>query len=149
MRSYGIINLRVTSQEIIRTSHPDMRFQPHLPRVSELEHKKTMPDSKVYEANMGPTWALLALDGPHVGHEPCYQGYEYLIGFDLHLSSMDIVYACMRSPVNRPMYPANDTDRYSVWNVNKWVVNDVWNNTWILIYAFKSHPESAGTSYML
>ena len=25
------------------------------------------PDSKVHGANMGPTWALLAPDGPHVG----------------------------------------------------------------------------------
>ena len=25
------------------------------------------PDSKVYEANMGPTWALSAPGGPHVG----------------------------------------------------------------------------------
>ena len=29
------------------------------------------PDSKVHGANMGPTWVLLALDGPH---KPCYQG---------------------------------------------------------------------------
>ena len=26
------------------------------------------PDSKVHEANMGPTWVLSAPDGPHVGH---------------------------------------------------------------------------------
>ena len=25
------------------------------------------PDSKVHGANMGPTWVLLAPDGPHVG----------------------------------------------------------------------------------
>ena len=25
------------------------------------------PDNKVYGANMGPTWVLLAPDGPHVG----------------------------------------------------------------------------------
>ena len=25
------------------------------------------PDSKIHGANMGPTWVLLALDGPHVG----------------------------------------------------------------------------------
>ena len=25
------------------------------------------PDSKVHGANMGPTWVLSALDGPHVG----------------------------------------------------------------------------------
>ena len=30
------------------------------------------PDSKVYGANMGPTWALSAPDGPH---EHCYLGY--------------------------------------------------------------------------
>ena len=28
---------------------------------------KTFPHSKVHGANMGPTWALLAPDGPHVG----------------------------------------------------------------------------------
>ena len=27
----------------------------------------TNPDSKVHGANMGPTWVLSALDGPHVG----------------------------------------------------------------------------------
>ena len=27
----------------------------------------TFPDSKVHGANMGPTWVLLAHDGPHVG----------------------------------------------------------------------------------
>ena len=26
-----------------------------------------IPDSKVHGANMGPTWVLSALDGPHVG----------------------------------------------------------------------------------
>ena len=26
-----------------------------------------IPDSKVHGANMGPTWVLLAPDGPHVG----------------------------------------------------------------------------------
>ena len=26
-----------------------------------------VPDSKVHEANMGPTWVLSAPDGPHVG----------------------------------------------------------------------------------
>ena len=32
------------------------------------------PDSKVHVANIGPTWVLSVLDGPHVGpHEPCYQ----------------------------------------------------------------------------
>ena len=28
---------------------------------------ETVPDSKVHGANMGPTWVLSALDGPHVG----------------------------------------------------------------------------------
>ena len=32
----------------------------------------TIPDSKVHGANMGPTWALSAPDGPH---ELCYQGW--------------------------------------------------------------------------
>ena len=29
--------------------------------------EKNTPDSKVYGANMGPTWVLSAPDGPHVG----------------------------------------------------------------------------------
>ena len=29
---------------------------------------KVIPDSKVHGANMGPTWVLLAPDGPHVDH---------------------------------------------------------------------------------
>ena len=28
---------------------------------------KVLPDSKFHGANMGPTWVLSALDGPHVG----------------------------------------------------------------------------------
>ena len=28
---------------------------------------RNVPDSKVYGANMGPTWVLSAPDGPHVG----------------------------------------------------------------------------------
>ena len=47
------------------------------------------PDSKVHGANMGPTWVLSALDGPHVGPmnlairvgikapiEPCWTWYQ-------------------------------------------------------------------------
>ena len=30
-------------------------------------HEANNPDSKVYGANMGPTWVLSAPDGPHVG----------------------------------------------------------------------------------
>ena len=30
-------------------------------------------DSKIHEANRGPTWVLLAPDGPH---EPSYQGID-------------------------------------------------------------------------
>ena len=34
-----------------------------------------IPDTKVHGANMGPTWVLLAPDGPHGWpHEPCHQG---------------------------------------------------------------------------
>ena len=37
------------------------------------------PDSKVHGANMGPTWVLLAPDGPHVGPKILFSGYM-LIG---------------------------------------------------------------------
>ena len=30
-------------------------------------HDRVIPDSKIHEANMGPTWVLSAPDGPHVG----------------------------------------------------------------------------------
>ena len=33
-------------------------------RLHSLEH---VPDSKVHGTNIGPTWVLSALDGPHVG----------------------------------------------------------------------------------
>ena len=38
-------------------------------RVFEINPhwNKAYPDSKVYGANTGPTWVLLAPDGPHVG----------------------------------------------------------------------------------
>ena len=42
---------------------------PH-PRMSGLWRQtitRSFPDSKVYGANMGPTWDLSAPDGPHVG----------------------------------------------------------------------------------
>ena len=32
-----------------------------------LHGKLSYPDSKIHGANMGPTWVLSALDGPHVG----------------------------------------------------------------------------------
>ena len=41
-----------------------------VPETSILGKGK-YPDNKVHGANMGPTWVLLAPDGPH---EPCYQG---------------------------------------------------------------------------
>ena len=33
------------------------------------------PDSKVHGANMGPTWALSAPDGPHVGPGTLLSGH--------------------------------------------------------------------------
>ena len=39
---------------------------------------KNYPDSKVHGANMGPTWVLLAPDGPHVG--PINLAVRELIG---------------------------------------------------------------------
>ena len=33
--------------------------------VKELQIFKIYPDSKVYGANLGPTWVLSAQDGPH------------------------------------------------------------------------------------
>ena len=35
------------------------------------------PDSKAHGANMGPTWALSATDGPKV--EPCYQDIVFIL----------------------------------------------------------------------
>ena len=38
--------------------------------MTEAEHKVGVmrnPNSKVHGANMGPTWVLSVLDGPHVG----------------------------------------------------------------------------------
>ena len=34
---------------------------------AKREDRGAYPDSKVHEANMGPTWVLSALGGPHVG----------------------------------------------------------------------------------
>ena len=33
----------------------------------KLYVQKSIPDSKIRGANIGPTWVLLAPDGPHVG----------------------------------------------------------------------------------
>ena len=39
------------------------------------------PDNKVYGANMGPTWVLLAPDGPHVGPmNLAIRGIQMIIG---------------------------------------------------------------------
>ena len=32
-----------------------------------VHKQQTFPDSKVHVTNMGPTWVLSALDGPHAG----------------------------------------------------------------------------------
>ena len=34
--------------------------------IPHLHYKDSVPDSKVHEANMGPTWVLSAPGGPHV-----------------------------------------------------------------------------------
>ena len=34
---------------------------------TQTSNLRANPDSKVHGANMGPTWVLLASDGPHVG----------------------------------------------------------------------------------
>ena len=34
---------------------------------NEFVRYSNVPDSKVHGANMGPTWALSAPDGPHIG----------------------------------------------------------------------------------
>ena len=33
----------------------------------KIKERRDTPDSKVHGANMGPTWALSALDGLHIG----------------------------------------------------------------------------------
>ena len=45
----------------------------HVPRIywgwynlNKTRHNKTIPDSEVHVANMGPTWVLSAPGGPHV-----------------------------------------------------------------------------------
>ena len=38
----------------------------HVNAIGPIDDKTTFPDSKVHGANMEPTWALLAPDGPHV-----------------------------------------------------------------------------------
>ena len=48
------------------------------------------PDSKVHGANMGPTRALLAPDGPH---EPCYLGMQMHV-YNGHKYSMNDNHAC-------------------------------------------------------
>ena len=43
-----------------------------------------LPDSKVHGANMGPTWVLLAPDGPHIGPmlpiRACLKGHMSTVG---------------------------------------------------------------------
>ena len=48
---------------ILYCSHFPMQFQ----NQTWVHHPNTIPDSKVHEVNMRPTWALSAPDGPHVG----------------------------------------------------------------------------------
>ena len=56
-----------------------------------------LPDSKVHEAYMGPTWALSAPDGPHV---PCYQGC-YNVGDISDISESDYInWNLNRHPTN-------------------------------------------------
>ena len=46
------------------------------------------PDSKVYGANMGPTWVLSAPDGPHVG--PMNLGIRELMWTELTPTQLDL-----------------------------------------------------------
>ena len=44
--------------------------------MDSSSHHKPSPYSKVYGANMGPTWVMLAPDGPpYWPHELGYQGF--------------------------------------------------------------------------
>ena len=47
-------------------------------RYTQLE--KAYPDSKVHEANMGPTWGRQDPGGPHVGHMNLAIWVDYIYG---------------------------------------------------------------------
>ena len=47
-------------------------------------HPRHIPNRKVHGANMGPTWALSAPDGPH---EPCCQGWSARYSWLQHISA--------------------------------------------------------------
>ena len=44
-----------------------MQLGSHSDDFCEMNNNITVPDNKVHEANMGPTWVLSVPDGPHVG----------------------------------------------------------------------------------
>ena len=56
---YLISHIIIWSSVIDKTQYPQIKLL--------LTYKKTPPDSKVHDANMGPTWVLSSPGGPHVG----------------------------------------------------------------------------------
>ena len=63
------------SLAFVMTTHRWPVVSPHIGTVTRkcfhlmrhYEPDREIPDSKIHGANMGPTWVLLAPDGPHVG----------------------------------------------------------------------------------
>ena len=54
-------------QAMLVKKHPGVSQMHHLAASDMLFSVRCFPDSKVHGANMGATWVLSALDGPHVG----------------------------------------------------------------------------------
>ena len=65
------LNLNVTPRKssvlLLTTISPSSHDLDHIGFHSCITYHKAFPDSEVHGANMGPTWALSAPDGPHVG----------------------------------------------------------------------------------
>ena len=62
------------------------------------------PDSKVHGANMGPTWALSAQDGPHVG--PMHLAIGVILPSSLRLHNLAM---CVTTPKGWQYYQAYHT----------------------------------------
>ena len=58
---------RKNNENIVQQKHVHIRSSAQITNALGLPQCKSIPDSKIHGASMGPTWVLLAPGGPHVG----------------------------------------------------------------------------------
>ena len=85
------------------------------------------PDSKVHRANMGPTWVLLAPDGPHVGpmnlaiRETLFEQFRKEITLTAHAPLIHPSKASKSLPLLKMVFHNEDVSEYG-WIPHSWSI---------------------------